>query len=202
VIFSGRATQFPFIKETVDNTLKEMRINAKRINLNEEELKTAVAHGACWYGINKNSVRLNNLKTNASFGFKKTLSADKTHVKFYELVEMGCTFNTRNDSIDSYQGIEEINDDFAFDGSKVNFYQVMGKDADKILALGQKHKFNKIASITLNQATSKVAMKVNENDEVECVVILQSGLSTVGKGVVADQEIDEANEEHYTWIVK
>jgi molecular chaperone DnaK (HSP70) len=202
VIFSGRTTQFPFIKETVENILKEMKIDAKRINLNREELKTAVAHGACWYGINKNSVRLNNLKTNAAFGFKKTLSTDKTDVKFYELVEMGCTFDTFNDGIDSFEGSENITDDFAFDGGKVNFYQIMGKDANKILSEGQKHKFSKITSINLPQITSRVGMKVNENDEVECAVKLESNRVINEKGFVSDQEIGDANEEHYTWIVK
>lgn len=202
IIFSGRSTSFPMIKETVEKQLNAKKSETKSIALNLEESKMAVAKGACWYGINKNSVRLNNLKTNAAFGFKQTQSADKSAVKFYELVEMGCNFDTSNDGIDSFQGVEEIKDDFAFDGSKVNFYQVMGKDADKILSEGQKHKFSKIATINLDQVTSKIAMKVNENDEVECAVILQSNRPLKERGVVADQEIDEANEEHYTWIVK
>jgi molecular chaperone DnaK (HSP70) len=202
IIFSGRSTSFPMIKETVEKQLNAKKSETKSIALNLEDSKMAVAKGACWYGINKNSVRLNNLKTNAAFGFKKTQSADKSDVKFYELVEMGCNFDTSNDGIDSFQGVEEIKDDFAFDGSKVNFYQVMGKDADKILSEGQKHKFSKIATINLDQATSKVAMKVNENDEVECAVILHTNRQLKEKGVVSDQEIDEANEEHYTWIVK
>lgn len=202
VIFSGRSTSFPMVKETVEKQLNAKKNGTKSIALSLEESKIAVAKGACWYGINKNSVRLNNLKTNAAFGFKKTQSADKTDVKFYELVSMGCNFDTNNDGIDSFQGVEEIADDFAFDGAKVNFYQIMGKNADKILSEQQKHKFSKIATINLDQLTSKVAMKVNENDEVECAVILQSNRPIKERGVVADQEIDEANEEHYTWIVK
>ena len=62
--------------------------------------------------------------------------------------------------------------------------------------------FQRDRSINLDQVTSKIAMKVNENDEVECAVILQSNRPLKERGVVADQEIDEANEEHYTWIVK
>jgi hypothetical protein len=201
VIFSGRSTAFPKIKETVIKQLGIKGMKPKIIALDLAESKTAVAKGACWYGVNKNAVRLNNLKTNAAFGFKKTMSANRTDVKFFELVEMGCSFDTTTDGIDSFQGVENIRDDFAFDGGKVNFYQVMGKDADKILSEGQKHKFSKIASINLDQVTSKVAMKVNENDEVDCAVILQTNQTILEKGVVSDQEIDEANEEHYTWIV-
>lgn len=202
VIFSGRTTQFPMIKEAVEKVLKAKKIDATRISLDKEELKTAVAQGACWYGVNRNSVRLNNLKTNAAFGFKKTLSADKTDVKFYELVEMGCAFDTSSDGIDFYEGSENIVDDFAFDAGKVNFYQVMGRDADAILAEGQKHKFSKIASINLDKVTSRVAIKVNENDVVECAVKLETTLIVNAMGAVSDQEIEDANEEHYTWIVK
>jgi hypothetical protein len=78
----------------------------------------------------------------------------------------------------------------------------MGKDADKILSEEQKHKYSKISSITLDQVTSQVAMKVNENDEVECLVELESNRVIKEMGFVSDQEIDEANEEHYTWIVR
>jgi hypothetical protein len=202
VIFSGRSTAFPIIKETVERQLKLNEDDARIIALNLEESKIAVAKGACWYGINKNAVQLNNLKTNSAFGFKKTLSANKTDVRFIELVEMGCIFDTTNDGIDSFEGSKNISDDFAFDGSKVNFYQIMGKHADKILAEGQKHKFSKVATIHLDQITSKIAMKVNENDGIECAVKLEGNRIIIEKGVVSDQEIGEANEEHYTWIVK
>ena len=66
VIFSGRSTSFPLIRETV-RQLNVVEDGTKIIALGLEESKVAVAKGACWYGINKNSVRLNNSKTNAGF---------------------------------------------------------------------------------------------------------------------------------------
>jgi molecular chaperone DnaK (HSP70) len=202
VIFSGRSTSFPFIKETVQNELKANKGKSEIITLDLEESKVAVAKGACWYGINKNSVFLNNLKTNASFGFKKTLSVNQADVEFHELIEIGNAFDTKNDGIDSFKGKEKICDDFAFDGGKVNFYQIMGKDADKILSNGEKHKFSKIATIMPDKVTSEIAMEVSENDEVTCFVRLNNGQIIKESGVVSDQEIEDANEEHYTWIVK
>lgn len=202
VILSGRSTSFPMIKETVEKQLNTKQNGTKTIALELEESKVAVAKGACWFGINKNSVRLNNSKTSAAFGFKKTQSADQVDVRFHELVKMGCNFEVNNDETRSVRGIEIIEDDFAFDGQKVNFYQVMGKDAKRILSEEQKHKFNKIASIQIDLPTSHAAIMVKENDEVDCIVILNTGRRLESKGVAADQEIDEANEEHYTWIVK
>jgi hypothetical protein len=202
VIFSGRSTSFPLIKETVQNELKANKGKSEIITLDLEESKVAVAKGACWYGINKNSVFLNNLKTNAAFGFKKTLSVNQVDVEFHELIEMGYAFDTKNDGIDSFKGKEKISDDFAFDGGKVNFYQIMGKDADKILSNGEKHKYSKIATIMPDKVTSEIAMEVSENDEVTCFVKLNNGQIIKETGVVSDQEIEDANEEHYTWIVK
>ena len=201
VVFSGRSVYFPYVKETV---MKQFELKKKYpafIHFEFEESKTAVAQGAAWYGINKNAIRLNNLKTNASFGVKRTLSADKTDVEFIGLVEMGCAFDDSSDDIGFFMGTKKISDTFSFDGAKVNYYQIMGKDADKILSQNQKHKFSKIAGIQLPLATTEVAIKVSEDDDIECAVRLVSEHVKKEKGVVSDQEIEDANDEHYTWII-
>ncbi len=201
VIFSGRSTFFPYIKETVEKQLKAKNSVPIKITLEIEESKTAVAHGACWYGINKNAIRLNNLKTNASFGFKHTVTANVADVEFIELVQMGCEFNQTNSEVDKVIGTKNLSSDFSFDGAKVNFYQVMGKDANQILSKNQKHKFSKIASIRIPQTTEAIQMVVKEDDDIECKVKLVNNRVLEEKGVVSDQEIADANEEHYTWII-
>jgi len=201
VIFSGRSTFFPYIKETVEKQLKAKNSVPVKITLEIEESKTAVAHGACWYGINKNAIRLNNLKTNASFGFKHTVTANVADVEFIELVQMGCEFDQTNSEVDKVIGTKNLSSDFSFDGAKVNFYQVMGKDANQILSKNQKHKFSKIASIRIPQTTEAIQMVVKEDDDVECKVKLVNNRVLEEKGVVSDQEIADANEEHYTWII-
>jgi len=201
IIFSGRSTAFPLIKETVRASLKNKNTQIKIIELGLEESKTAVAKGACWYGINKNAVILNNLKTNASFGFKKTHSPDRTDVQYHELVKMGSPFDSSNEDVDYASGEAAVNDDFAFDGSKVNYIQVMGKDAVKILANQQTHKYSKIASIILPQPATEIAIEINENDQIECLARLLSSKVLTANGVVTDQDIRDANDEHYTWIL-
>jgi len=198
IIFSGRSTAFPLVKETVKHQLN----NITAVEFSLDESKTAVAHGACWYGINNNAIRLNNLKTSASFGFIKTMSADRKDIKYHELVEQGHNFNTGIGGIRAIEGNEYLTDDFAFDGNKVNFYQIMGKDTNKIISEQEKHKFSKIAFIIVDQLTRQIAMQVNENDVVNCLIKLQSSRELSENSIVADQEIGEANEEHYTWIVK
>ncbi len=202
VLFSGRSTAFPNVREIVEGRLLALNIKPKYIHLDLEESKTAVAMGACWYGLNRNAVKLNHMKTSASFGFRKALSADKTSVQFYELVETGRDFDSTVDGVRCCGGQESIRDSFALDGSKVNFYQIMGEDANYILASNQKHKYSKVASISVPQLTSQVAMRVNENDIIECLVQLESNKILRANGVVSDQEIADANDDHYTWNVK
>jgi hypothetical protein len=201
VIFSGRSTFFPGVKETVIGQFEKNKKYPRYIMPTFEESKTAVAQGACWYGINKNAVRLNNLKTNAAFGVKRTRSADKTDAEFIELVQMGCAFDDYSDEVGAFSGQQKINDDFAFDGAKINFYQVMGKNADQILSENQKHKFSKIAGIQLPLAATEIGIKVKEDDNIECAVKLVSDHILMEKGVVSDQDMEDANEEHYTWTV-
>jgi molecular chaperone DnaK (HSP70) len=203
IIFSGRSTGFPMIRETVENTLKARNINAEQIILGKiDKSKTVVAEGACWYGINKNSVHLNNRKTNSSFGFMRTLSADRNDIKFSTLIQIASVFNDKTDGLNFIIGIENIADKFNFDGNQVNFYQIMGKDAKKILSEQQKHKFSKVADIQIPQSTVQVGMQVSENDVVDCKVKLDSNRVLQEHGFVIDQEISDANEEHYTWMVE
>lgn len=205
VIFAGRSTSFPLIQETVTG---EIRNSVIEIDL-KENAKTAVVEGACWYGINKSAIELNNFKTSATFGFTQTMSTDKNDIKFHKFIAQGESFINSQNAKRTYEGLRFIENkmyfcsEFNYDGNNlVNFYQVMGQDADTIISENQKHKFSKVSAIKAEMKTAEVGMKVSENDKVKCVVKLCSGKENIKIGAVADQEICEANEEHYYWMVK
>jgi hypothetical protein len=200
IILSGRSTVFPNIKSNVENTFS-YSVDIIDLNVNGAA-KIAVAEGACWYGVNNNCIKLNNLKTSSNFGFVKTKSPDKTDIQFERLIEAGKDFTVKEQGqIKSTEKTMSFSDRFNFDENKVTFYQVMGTDAEKIIAGNQKHKYSKIATIKLSPKGEKIGMRVNENDDVNCSVRMVSGKIEKEKGVVADQEIAHANEEHYTWTV-
>ena len=200
IILSGRSTSFPNIESNISG---EFSYSPDILNLNKTGVaKTAVAEGACWYGANNNCIKLNNLKTSANFGFVKTKSPDKQNIQFINLVGAGQNYGeTENVGIKFAQNTEIFRDLFNFDGKKVNFYQVMGSDCETIIAEKQKHKYSKIETIKLNQESEKIVIRVSENDDVNCSVCLVNGYLEERKVVIADQEITEANEEHYTWIL-
>ena len=200
IILAGRSSSFPNIENMVSAATSCFEI----INLDKiGAAKTAVAEGACWYGVNNNCIKLNNLKTSANFGFVKANSLDKKDIQFINLIEAGTLFMDREQGkIKSTQKIIDFKDRFNFDsGNKINFYQVMGKDCKTVIAENQKHMFSKIASIKLAQESEKIGIKIGENDDVICSVRLVSGLLLKEKGAVADQEIADANDKHYTWMI-
>lgn len=200
IILSGRSTSFPNIEEFINGAFT---YSPDMINLNKTGVaKTAVAEGACWYGVNNNCIKLNNLKTSANFGFVKTKTPDKQNIEFFNLVGAGQDFiESDQGGIKLIQKTRIFNDLFSFDGGKVNFYQIMGSDYETIIAKNQKHKFSKIETIKINQESEKIGMRVCENDDVICSVRLVNGKTEKTKGIMADQEITDANEEHYTWIL-
>lgn len=199
IILAGRSSSFPNIENNISNSFP---YSPDLIDLNKiGAAKTAVVEGACWYGLNNNCIKLSNLKTSANFGFVKTKSPDKANIRFETLINAGQNFTDREGQIKFTEKIIGYNDRFNYDENKVNFYQVMGGKPETIIANSQKHKYNKVASIKISQESEKIRMRVNENDDVNCSVKLISDKTIKEKGIVADQEITDANEEHYYWIV-
>lgn len=201
VIFSGRSTAFPMIKETVWSEIGKSQKNdqLEKIQFGLDESKTAVAMGACWYGIHEGIVSISKLKAGSTFGFTKTMSPNRKDVKFYPLIGMDEPFVSSTTAPPFINKVMGYKDRFGFDGKKVQFYQVMGANAGEIIAGEQKHKYTRIASIDLTKPSSQIGIQLNEDDSSECVVKLEPTGTIRETGLVADQEIKEANQEHYTW---
>lgn len=201
VIFSGRSTAFPFIKQKAIAAIGKGQTDVKpeKVEFGLAMSKTAVAMGACWYGIHEGAVTISKLKAAATFGFTKTSSPNKNDLKFHRLIGMNEPFKSSHNSTPYIERKVEFNDSFTYDGRKVNFYQVMGANASEIIINGQKHKYSRIASIDLHKPTSQVGIRLNEDDSTECAVGLQPSGTIRESGLVADQEVKEANQEHYTW---
>jgi len=198
VIFSGRSVFFPRIKETVLMLAKKSKV----VDLSFTESKTAVAKGACWYGVNKSRIQLNNVKTNGTFGFKHSPVGTDGHGEFIKLVDFGQRFNSRSD-LPKIVGEYFLEDDFGFDNHHVEFYQIMGKNTKEIINNKElSHKRNKIARIKADLPAAQQWIEVFENDMVTCSIKLVTGKVNTAESVVSDMEINKENEEHYTWYVE
>ena len=198
VIFSGRSVFFPMIKETVLE-LESLK-NVKIISLSFTDSKTAVVKGACWYGVNKSRIKLNNIKTNGVFGFKHTDTG--TLGKFISLIDFGTKFNS-SFTTPVATGGKKISSDFGLDNNYVEFYQIMGKNAPEILNDKElSHKRNKLARIRADNRVNEVSMSIYVNDKVDCRIKLETGRVNKANNIISDMEIAKENEEHYTWYIK
>lgn len=212
VIFTGRSTMFPFVKEIAKSVIgnindaynSEEKITPNVIDfISNSELKTIVVKGAAYYALHKNSINLSKGRTRSSYGIKKTNSASKVDFSFIELIKIGKEYEKENEEGELYsEGNTLIDGTFNFDSNFVNFYQVMGSNPKMIIASNERHKFTKIGSIKLNLPISKAGVQVFFNDHVQSYVVDRSGQILETGELLSKIYISDENEEHYTWMFK
>lgn len=209
VIFTGRSCMFPRIKETAIEVVRQVSSKlqeGKKINptfirgLGGKELKTAVVQGACYYGMYNAIINLSPEKVNSTIGVKRTLSANKSDFEFYELITAGVNFS-KNGHTNSVRGFKSLSDAFRFDGTYVNFFQISGRDPVITLKEDMRHKYSKISSMPLHIATESFGAEIFQNGFIETFVNTIDGKNEIISSVRPDQEVGEANDEHYTWVV-
>jgi len=201
LIMSGRSSHFPKVKETVTSTLNTTFKGVQTILLELEESKSAVAKGACFYGVQNANIKLHNRCVNGVFGVIQTLHSPNSAPTFHRLVEDGTAFvegvATGNCDITTEQ-------QFTWDGKKVRFCQVMGVDAEKVIANKEKHKYTEIAIIKAQPLAIKgVQISITEKDKVMCSVKdVNDDIQNAIESVVNDADIIACNDEQYTFFIK
>ena len=200
VIFSGRSVVFPKIQETVLSVFGTAN-TPDSLSLPIDELKSAVAKGACLYGTNRTRVQLNSVKINSWFAVKHTTSA--TGFELIKLIPLGASYPSKDEEIKKIKERKTIESDFGLDGGMVNFYQIMGANPIHSLQNKEKHKYNLLQQVRIDSKSEGVGIEVWENDDVICEVkekgaTKEKSFSTL----VGDHEVGDANDKHYTWIIK
>lgn len=200
VIMSGRSSHFPRVKETVEKVVNSKFNNIKIKLLGLEESKSAVAKGACYYGVENAKIKLRNRCVNGVFGVIQTLNPNAAP-KFHRLINDGAVFQ---DGVATGSCLIRQERDFVWNGRKVRFYQVMGVDAEKVIANREKHKYTEIATIKAQPyAVNGVQISVTEKDKVICSITDVNGdIQRPVEGVVNDADIVACNDEQYTFFIK
>ena len=190
LVFAGRSTMFPGIRECVSETLGEHFKKFKVYNrFNSDEIKTSVSYGACWYGIYNSLVTLDNSRLSCAYGFKLTQGGRS---------ELKVLLN-QNDIFDENGNVsydEVISNHFDADGNVVDFYQVMGSGkGDNLFSEENRHKVNFIGSIDVTTTTSEIGMSVDRRNVVTCAVTFETGdtssfkdLNVVGRDITKEND--------------
>lgn len=170
VIFSGRSTMFPGVKDKVKKALNSMYKNVdEKIweGLSDDEIKTCVANGACWYG-RYGLVQLDNSLINGSYGFKHT---DEDGPKLHVVLDSQLRFDGDKPLIQS----EVIESAFAGDANNICFYQIMGNgDTQDIFNEKNRHKLNFLGAIHAKNKTNMISISVDRQNKVKGVVLYES----------------------------
>ena len=191
LVFAGRSTMFPGIKETVIEAIQ--RRFGQTVNVYDgfvgDEIKTSVAYGACWYGIFNSLVTLDNSRLSCAYGFKHTTGGNST-------LNVLLSQNDVFDSSGCVKNDTALESQFKADGNVVDFYQVMGSGVgDNLFSEENRHKVNYIGSIDATTTTREIGMSVDRRNVVTCTVRFNTGdvswfrdLNVVGRDITKEND--------------
>lgn len=198
VIFSGRTTFFPYIRQCVIDALKAKFIQVdEACSFDINQSKTVVAEGCCYYGINMNKIQLINDKSLYTYGALIRRNANQS--EFIPLIEAGSKFDNERKRIDSPMK----HGGCPWGGDGVQFFQITGYVADTnnprpILSM-PKHKYSKFATIdaTFADVNYELQMSLHVDDTIHCSICPTGGQKTEQKGNVISKDIVDENDPHY-----
>ncbi len=190
LVFAGRSTMYPGIREAVMSTLRRRFKKVRDYdNFKGDEIKTSVSYGACWYGIYNSLVTLDNSRLSCAYGFKLTQGGSS---RLNVLLNQNDNFD-ENGKISATQ---DVSNHFDADGNVVDFYQVMGSGkGENLFSENNRHKVNFIGSIDVTTTTSEIGMAVDRRNVVTCKVTFDTGdvssfrdLNIVGRDITKEND--------------
>lgn len=161
-----------------------------------DNLKTVVAEGACWYGMNISNVKVHSSKTFYTYCVQHSKDACDTSI--ISLIRPGESFADNG----NISAIKTVNGHFQYDNYTARFYQIIGRNPLETMQKRIKHKIIPIASITeISSEFRSVAMQLNTNDEVLCKASFDGREPIEKRGNSDTKDIVDENEEHYLFAV-
>lgn len=195
LLFAGRSTMFPGIRSMVETFVKSHSRRVKIPNIfDDEEVKTSVAYGACWYGIYNGLVTLDNSRLTSVYGFKQTTGTDST---LKVLLNQNSVFGDDN----MVHGSIDIESLFDGDGQTVSFYQIMGSGTgDDLLSEKNRYKVNYLTGIPVTQLTQSIGIDVGRNNFATCSVTFDTGMTERRSDLdIQTRDITEENDWAYVF---
>lgn len=199
IIFSGRSILFPGVKETV---LKSLNVEAGMVwdGLKDKEIKTAVAKGACWYGMFGTSVKIDNELIISTYGFRMIRDGRTMFIPIISPIDSNGNRNRFNPYKGEYESRAEVVSNFDLEGNEVDFYQVMGVNTDNVFDDNKKYKRNHLGTVDISQhsgKTKEIIMSVDRQDVIKADILFQSGSKIPCKMLSSFRDIFDDNDPAY-----
>lgn len=166
LIFSGRSSSFPGIKEELKKIINAKAFNPYEIEINDP--KGCVAIGGAFYGIQRKNINLSRKKSFANYGLLRFNSPQTEDLDFLNIIPRGESY-AENNSIEKVA--KDI--DISFNGTALSFYQVMGSNPAEILKKGEGVKDFLLwkTSVSENKKLlKKITMHITAEDNISIVV--------------------------------
>lgn len=200
LIYSGRSVLYPNIKNMVDDAITNHNFTVNewdgfKINgIEDPELvKTAVAKGACWFGMYNSHVRLDHSILTTTLGFIDTNNAREV---FVPLLTAGSHFKSgwlHSEEVKPiYQNLRDV-----------RFVQMMGVEYDTIWREDQRHKYSLLLRIRQNQLINDIeyiSMNANDCGEVECAIKMEAITNEMRQHIAGAMRLDITDDNSPAYI--
>ncbi len=164
LIMSGRSVLYPGIKDTVLHTINKsgFKCSAPWDGFNgpdgffvADEVKKAVAVGACWYAMYSNRINVRHNQVTSAFGFIDNINMKQ---KFIPIITRKDKFAIQGENAGTVTLSASPNDETL---SHIRFVQMLGTNYDEILEKKILHKMN-----VLDEVYPRVITALIENIEI------------------------------------
>lgn len=200
LICSGRSVLYPRIVDVVCTSLKSAGFKVlkwngfKGVNGNydSDKVKTAVAIGACWYGMFSNIIKMRHDILTSTYGYIDLVNGTN---KFIPIVNRNEMFPESD-----YDPIEKTVTVINNNLTNVQVRQMIGVDHDEILVKDIRHKYNTVAHITgdrIGSTAESIGIAVDRANNIT-ITVTQPGeepFTVNAKG--GDTDITKENSEAY-----
>lgn len=155
LIMSGRSVLYPGIKESVISAIGESGFQCDKPwdgfndndgNFDAQQVKSAVAVGACWYAMYSNRINIQHNQVTSTFGYIDIVNMKQ---KFIPII----TRENQFDETGSVAGHAEPKDPKL---NHIKFIQMLGSNYDEILNNEIRHKMNLLDVVYQTEITSMI----------------------------------------------
>ncbi len=200
LICSGRSVLYPRIIDVVCTSLASAGFKVSEWdgfkdtngNYDSDKVKTAVATGACWYGMFSNIIKMRHDILTSTYGYIDIVGGVN---KFIPIVSRNEMFPESD-----YDPIEKTVTVINNNLNNVQIRQMIGVDHDEILTKDLRHKYNTVAHITgdrIGSTAESIGISVDRANNIT-ISITQPGedpFTVNAKG--GDTDITKENSEAY-----
>jgi hypothetical protein len=197
LIWSGRSTRFPGVKERVFQGLKEGKpAEVRKIDLGDQ-MKTCVAQGAAYRGIMRTQIVLERqTQAFAFYGIRRFVNREG-QVEFVSLIAPGMSFK------DGHCHRSHGDLDVSYNNREVRLYQVMGANPTESFTNPKKFTRKRIQGVftVKDQPVDRIDMILTDDDQFDAFCEQDGQQMHQGSEVVVD-DIRREEDKSAEWLLK